>query len=90
MKYSDEKGFGTYSKIISDEELNSLVDYTKKHIEEKSKEILDADFEINPKNYDGKNISCEFCTFKDLCYITPKDIKYLEKVEDLSFLGGDK
>ena len=90
MKYNDEKGFSSYSKVISDLDVDELVKYTKKHIEEKTKEIVNGDFKINPKYYDGKNISCEFCTYKDLCFYTPKDINYLEKVEDLSFLGGDE
>ena len=54
-------------------------------------EILQGDFTINPKIYDGKNISCEFCNFKDICYKSQKDIIYLDKVTDLSFLdeGGE-
>ena len=90
MKYNDEKGFSSYSKVISDLDVEELVEYTKKHIEEKTKEIVNGDFKINPKYYDGKNISCEFCTYKDLCFYTPKDINYLEKVEDVSFLGDDE
>ena len=39
--------------------------------------------------YDGKNISCKFCEFKDLCFMSNSNLKYLDKVEDLSFLGGD-
>ena len=90
MKYSDEKKFPKYTKIITDEMLEELVEYTKNIINDNSKNIIKADFEIDPKNYDGKNISCEFCTFKDICFNTPKDIKYLDKVEDLSFLGGEE
>ena len=53
-------------------------------------EIIKADFKINPKIYDKENISCSFCTFKDLCYVKEKDYIYLDKVEDLSFLGGEE
>ena len=52
--------------------------------------ILNSDFEINPKVYDKQNISCGFCPFNDICYTKEKDLTYLEKVEDLSFLGGDE
>ena len=90
MKYNDDKGFGTYSKVMSDEELFDLVKYTKKHIEDKCDEILESDFEINPKVYAGKNVSCEFCKFKDLCFMREADLKYLDKVDDLLFLGGEE
>lgn len=90
MKYKDDKGFGTYSKIMSDDMLLDLVKYTKKHVEDKCDEILDGDFQINPKVYALKNVSCEFCSFKDLCFMKESDLEYLEKVEDLSFLGGEE
>lgn len=90
MSYTEEKGFGTYAKTISDETLFDLVKYTKDHISKKTDDILASKFDINPKVYAGKNIACEFCQFKDLCFMKEKDQKYLEKVEDLSFLGGEE
>ena len=90
MSYTEEKGFGTYAKTISDETLFDLVKYTKEHISKKTDDILESKFEINPKVYAGKNIACDFCQFKDLCFMKEKDQVYLEKVEDLSFLGGEE
>ena len=90
MSYTEEKGFGTYAKTISDETLFDLVKYTKDHISQKTDDILASKFDINPKVYAGKNIACEFCQFKDLCFMKEKDQEYLEKVEDLSFLGGEE
>ena len=90
MSYSEEKGFGTYSKIMDNDTLYNLIQYTKKHISSKTDNILASKFDINPKVYAGKNIACEFCNFKDLCYMKEKDQVYLEKVDDLSFLGGDE
>ena len=90
MSYTEEKGFGTYAKTISDETLFDLVKYTKNHISEKTDDILASKFDINPKVYAGKNIACEFCQFKDLCFMKEKDQVYLEKVDDLSFLGGEE
>jgi len=89
MKYSEEKGFSRYSKIIDNDTLYNLVKFTKDHIDKKTDEILRGDFTINPKVYAGKNISCEYCKFKDLCYMENKDLVYLDKVDDLSFLGGE-
>ena len=90
MSYTDDKGFGSYAKTISDNTLYDLVKYTKNHISERTDAILSSDFKINPKVYAGKNISCEFCNFKDLCFMQEKDQEYLEKVDDLSFLGGEE
>lgn len=88
MKYTD-KGFGTYSKVIDDDTLYNLVKYTKKIIDTKTEDILQAKFDINPKIYGKDNVSCELCNFKDICFMKDKDVKYLEKQDDLSFLGGD-
>ena len=89
MSYTDEKGFSRNSKVINDNTLYELIKYTKDYISKETDEIIDGDFSINPKVYDGKNISCEFCSFKDICFAKETDIKYLEKVENLDFLGGD-
>ena len=50
---------------------------------------LNSKFDINPK-YDKVNLGCEFCSFKDLCFMQEQDQKYLSKVDDLSFLGGEE
>ncbi len=90
MKYSPDKGFGAYSKVLDDDTVLKMVQYTKNHIEEKVQEILDGDFSINPKVYNGENISCKYCHFKDLCFMKDSNLVYLDKVKDLSFLGGDR
>ena len=89
MKYS-EKGFGAYSKVMDSDTLFSLIKYTKKIIEEKTDSILHGDFKIDPKIYAGVNVSCRFCPFQDVCFHKEYDNVYLDKVEDLSFLGGEE
>lgn len=90
LSYDSEKGFGTYAKTIDNNTLYNLITYTKNHISQKTDSILSSDFSINPKVYAGKNIACEFCGYKDLCYMKDQDQVYLDKVDDLSFLGGDE
>lgn len=92
MSYNEEKGFGTYSakKVLSNDTLYDLLAYTKNYISKETDNILSADFTINPKVYSNVNISCAFCSFKDICYMKEKDLIYLEKQNDLSFLGGDE
>ena len=92
MSYNEEKGFGTYAakKVLSNDTLYDLLAYTKNYISKETDNILSADFTINPKVYSNVNISCAFCPFKDICYMKEKDLVYLEKQNDLSFLGGDE
>ena len=90
MKYNPEKGFGTYTKLISDDLYIDLVKYTKDIISKNTDDIINSDFSINPKIYDSKNISCKFCKFRDLCFVSSDDFEYLDKVFDLSFLGGEE
>lgn len=91
MKYTD-KGFSRFSKVLSDSDVYHIITYTKKEIIKDMNEILQGDFKINPKIYDGKDISCEYCNFKDICYKSQKDVVYLDKVTNLSFLdeGGEE
>ena len=70
--------------------LYSMLNYTKNHIEEKRDDILKGDFTIDPKVYGNDNISCKYCKFKDICFTASDDIIYLEKQNDLSFLGGEE
>ena len=92
MSYNEEKGFGTYAakKVLSNDTLYDLLAYTKNYISKETDNILSADFTINPKVYSNVNISCAFCSFKDICYMKEKDLVYLEKQNDLSFLGGEE
>ncbi len=89
MSYKEEKGFGHYSKIMSNDTLYNLLKYTEEYISTSADDIIEAKFDINPKVYNNENIACKYCGFKDLCYMKDKDLKYYSKVEDLSFLGGD-
>ena len=88
MTYKDDK-FGAYSKVLGKSDVEELIKYTKDKINESIDKIIEGDFEINPKIYNGKNISCTYCPFADICYKKVSDQIYLDKVEDLSFLGGD-
>ena len=89
MGYSDEKGFSRYTKLINNDTMYNLIKFTKNEIDTKTDKILEGDFSINPKVYD-KESACKFCSFKDICFMKDKDIKYLEKVDSLDFLGGEE
>ncbi|MBR2713089.1 MAG: PD-(D/E)XK nuclease family protein [Bacilli bacterium] len=83
-------GFGFYSKLLTKNQMDELYKLVDKKIDEARDGILEADFEINPKRIKGKNVSCDFCNFKDICYMSENNIKILKEIKDLSFLGGEE
>ena len=88
MKLNKDGSFASYTKVLSDSEFDDIMSYTEKKINSAIDSILEGDFTINPKVVDNKNLACSFCKYKDLCFMTNKDLVYLDKVEDLSFIGG--
>lgn len=91
MKVKANGDFNAYAKVLSDNELNKLVDLTEKNIDETIDKILDADFSINPKKIGYENdIGCSFCKFKDICFKKDADYLILEDIKTLDFLRGDE
>ena len=90
MKYNPDKGFSSHTKLINDDTMFDLIKYTKNKIDKNVNDIISGKFDINPKVYGNENISCKYCQFKDLCFMRPDNIKYLEKVDNLDFLGGEE
>lgn len=82
-------GFYAYSKTLTATEMNQITELVDKKIDEAINKIKNNNFEINPKHIEKENVGCAFCQFKDVCYMTNKDIVYLEEIKDLTFLGGD-
>ena len=83
------KGFYAYSKVLSNDEINALEALVEDKIKESAKKITNGEFTINPKRVGDDNLGCEFCSFKDICFHTEKDIVNLKEYKDLSFLGGE-
>ena len=61
------------AKVLSNEEMDELISKVDKIIDGVIKKILDANFVINPKVINGKNIACTYCKFRDLCYKRKKN-----------------
>lgn len=78
-----QNGFYSYSKIINDEQIDTLYKIVDSKVKEASNKILNTEFDINPKEMDDKNIGCKFCKYKDICYMTTRDIVKLKKIEDV-------
>lgn len=75
---TSSNGFYAYSKVISDEEIEALAKEVENRVIEASDKVINAKFDINPKELDGKNIGCTYCKYKDICYMTHKDIQKLD------------
>ena len=80
-------GFYAYSKIISDEEIDKLYSIVDKNIKNASENIINGVFDINPKQIKDKLKGCNYCRYKDICYMRNEDIVELPEVKDI--FGGD-
>ena len=85
-----QKGFYAYAKVIDKKGIDKLVDITNDNIDNTINQILNSNFTIEPKRIDNKNISCEYCPFKDLCFVTEKDIKNLKQTKFKDIIGGEE
>lgn len=85
-----KNGWYHYAKLLSMEEIEQLITTTEEKIKEGARNILDGDFTINPKRVNGKNIGCEFCSFKDICYQKEQDIIDLKINENSSTSKDEK
>ncbi len=86
MKITD-KGFYRYANTLTENQIDNIVKITNNKIDECINGIENADFTINPKKINGKNIGCNYCKFKDICYMTNRDICELEDIKDLDYLN---
>lgn len=82
LKVKNDGTFYSTSKILSNDEVNNLIILAENKIKESIKKIQNCEFDINPKNIDGKNVSCEFCPYNDICFKNNKNILYLNKVDN--------
>ena len=85
VKNDGEFSSSSLKHMLSDEEINEVIDITKSKINETVENILNSKFDINPK-YDKVNLGCEFCSFKDLCFMKEYDFV---NIKESSKFGGD-
>ena len=79
MKLTKDGELSKTSNTLSDEEINDILKLTHEKIINAMNNILEGNFDINPKILNNKNMSCEYCSFKDICYHKEKDNVYLEE-----------
>lgn len=81
-------GFSSNAKLISDEEIEELSNIIKDRVEEASMNIVNGVFPINPKQIKDTIVGCQYCKYKDICYMKNEDIVPI--VIDDNIFGGDK
>lgn len=90
MKTKVNGEFSSYAKVLNDREIDKIIELTESNIDLSIDNILDGKFSINPKKIGyEKNIGCEFCKFKDICFKKEEDYVVLEDINNLDFLRGD-
>ena len=82
-------GFASYSKVLNKKQFDILITIVENKINECITNINNCNFTIEPKIINNKNISCEFCPYKSICFTTDKDNQYLSTSDKLDFLEGD-
>lgn len=73
------KGFSSNTKLYDHKFEKNMVDLVKKLLDDASDKILSGDFKIAPKIISGKNESCKYCKYKDICFVDYKDYVELKK-----------
>ena len=82
IKVNNDGSFSANSlkHMLNDEEINKVIDITKEKIDETINNILESKFDINPKYYKA-NIGCEFCKYRDLCFMKEYDFVKIKSSE---------
>lgn len=81
-----KNGFYSYSKVLDKTTMDLIYNLVDKKITEAIDNIMNAKYDINPKQIGDKNVSCTFCKYKDICYKKEEDIIQLKEYKELEFL----
>jgi len=73
MKTLKDGSFSSYTKVLNNEDIDKIKDISEEKIKEVIDNIKNNNFVINPKVVDGKNIGCDFCKFRDICFVKKRD-----------------
>ncbi len=87
VKYNKDGSLSKNAKVLSNGEMEDLTVKVEEKINDCVDNIIDANFVINPKVLGKNNISCMYCKFRDICYVSKKDEVRIGG-EDDEFDGG--
>lgn len=87
LRFKNDGSFYNTAKVLDNMEMDELTDVVESKIIECIDNILNGNFDINPKVLKGKNRSCLYCKFKDICFRSKKD-EIILGGEDDEFYSG--
>ncbi len=90
MKVKNDNSFYSYSKVLSNKEMDLITDMAESNIKEGAARICNAEFNISPKKIGKINHGCNLCKFKDICFHTNDDIEELKVLTQEDILGGEE
>lgn len=94
IKTKKDGSFYSYSKVLTSDEIDKLLELVEANIDSAVKRILNAKFDIKPIRIGSEMLSditgCRYCKNYDICYKKNSDILNLKDSKDLSFIRGDK
>lgn len=77
MKINNNGSFYMYAKTLTTDEIEALITLTDKKINEAIDNILNCNFQIEPK-FIKELIGCRYCKYQDLCFLKGENIKRLD------------
>ncbi|MCI9281528.1 MAG: hypothetical protein HFI49_04690 [Bacilli bacterium] len=90
LRFKNDGSFYNTAKVLDNSEMDELTTIVEDKINKCTDNILDGNFVINPKVLKGKNRSCEYCNFKDICFMTKKDEVILGGDDNEFYSGTDR
>lgn len=78
LKTNKDGSFSNNSKVLSNKDMDNLAQKVNENVQKAIENISNCQFNINPKMIKNKNVSCEYCVFKECCFMAYKDLQHLD------------
>lgn len=89
LKIRQDGDFDNYAKTLSFDNIDKLIDICETLIKKAFKNIINHQFDINPKYIKNDNISCTYCHLNYICHKTPLDKVEIEDKKDSQILSQE-
>ncbi len=73
LKVTKDGSWYASAKIMSKDDRDSIYELVERLIYKAIDEVCSGNFNIHPIKIDKKCDACEFCQYKDICFVKPKD-----------------
>lgn len=92
IRVKNDGDFYASARLLEGSTLEQLLELVKQNIEIVKEAIETAKFPIEPKKFSNESgeiaSSCKYCSYRDICYLKPKNVKTLKEYKNLEFLKG--